>query len=146
MKKKSLIAICICVTLLASIFVLPVKAKNIVGEVIGGTAISVVVDSFGDQIDSFINSLLKKDKFDTKAATKVVTIISLGSGSAVGAAQITGDKSKVDQVKACVQIESNKTFGSPVRIRVLIPVDKKSVKNVSRVDGVGVSSLIDIKF
>lgn len=119
---------------------------DIIGSAVGGTAIFLLVDNFGKDINSFINHLLDQDQMDTQAATKVVPIISITDGAGVGAAQVTGDKAKVDKVKACLQIESNKTFGSPVRIRCVVPVDKKAISNVNRVQGVGVSALIDIKF
>ena len=115
------------------------------GKAVGGTAIFLLVDNFGKDINSAINHLLNQNGKDTKAATKVVPIISILDGTGVGAVQVTGDKAKVDKVKACLQIESNKTFGSPVRIRCLVPVDKKAVSNVSRIEGVGVSAMIDIK-
>lgn len=125
----------------------PVRADllDFFGKAIGGTAIFLLVDNFGKDINSFINHLLDQNQKDTKAATKVVPIISALDGVGVGAAQVTGDKSKVDKVKACLQIESNKTFGSPVRIRCVVPVDKKAISNVNRVEGVGVSALIDLK-
>ena len=125
----------------------PVSAGllDFIGEAVAGTAVFLLVDNFGKDINSFINHLLDQNQKDTKAATKVVPIISVLDGAGVGAAQVTGDKAKVDKVKACLQIESNKTFGSPVRIRCVIPVNKKAITDVSRVEGVGVSALIDIK-
>lgn len=144
--KRSIISIFLCATLLTSVIAVgSAKAGNIIGSAILGIGIGIIVDTYGNKIDTFLNDLLKKNKLDTKAATKVVSIISIGDGSAIGAAQITGDKSKVDKVKAVLQLESNKTFGSPLRMRLLIPVDKKSIKDVTRIDGVGVSTLIDIK-
>ena len=145
MKQKITIwclSILCCVLLVTS----PVSAGllDFIGKAVGGTAIFLLVDNFGKDINSFINHLLDQNQKDTKAATKVVPIISVLDGTGVGAAQVTGDKAKVDKVKACLQIESNKTFGSPVRIRCVIPVDKKAIKDVSRVEGVGVSALIDI--
>jgi len=138
-----ILSILCCVLLITS----PISAGilDFVGKAVGGTAIFVLVDNYGKEINSFINHLLDKNQKDTKAATKVVPIISVLSGVSVGAAQVTGDKSKVDKVKACLEIEANETFGSPVTIRCVVPVDKKAVSNVSRVEGVGVSALIDIK-
>lgn len=145
MKQKITIwvlSILCCVLLITS----PISAGilDFVGKAVGGTAVFLLVDNFGKEINSFINHLLNQNQMDTKAATKVVPIISILDGVGVGAAQVTGDKSKVDKVKACLQIEANETFGSPVRIRAIIPVDKKAISNVKRVEGVGISTLIDV--
>ena len=135
-------ALCACLLITS-----PVTAGLLdkIGKAAAGAGIFLIVDNYGTEINDFINHLLNQNKYDTKAATKVVPIISITDGAGVGAAQITGDKSKVEKVKACLQIESNKTFGSPVRIRCVIPVDKKDIKNVSRVEGIGIDALIDLK-
>jgi len=141
---KAKVTIIVLSLLATCLFVTHPMASNLT-KIIGGTAIFLIVDNYGKQINNFINDLAKQNKQDIKAATKVVPIISILDGTAVGAVQVTGDKSKVDKVKSVLQVESNKTFGSPLRIRLMVPVDKKSVKDVSRVEGVGVSAMIDVK-
>ena len=55
-----------------------------------------------------------------------------------------GTKDRVEQVKAVAQIEGE--FLGEFRIRALIPVSTKDVvKDVRRVEGVGVSGILDLK-
>ena len=51
--------------------------------------------------------------------------------------------SQVDKVKAVGQLEFG--FSDFARIKGLIPIDKLDVSNVNRVQGVGVSAVIDFK-
>ncbi|GIV02334.1 MAG: hypothetical protein KatS3mg015_1164 [Fimbriimonadales bacterium] len=55
-----------------------------------------------------------------------------------------GPASQVNKVRAVAQVEG-KVFGGVVRIKALIPVSTTSVTNIRRVDGVGVSAIIDVK-
>lgn len=107
-----------------------------------GAGIYVVIQKVGPEINKALNSLTKHSDTPTDA-TKVVPIISFGSGTAAGAAQVKGAKTQVDKVVSVLQIEG-KALGS-VRIKALIPISSKSAKDTKPVDGVGVSGLIDIK-
>ncbi len=109
---------------------------------IGG--IGIVVDKFGGQIDSFLNKLMKQNNMSTTYATKVVPIVSIGSGGFIGAAQVTGPKGEIDKVEAVAQLEG--TFNSTIRVKGMVPIDSKNPVNASRVQGVGVSALIDVRF
>lgn len=113
-------------------------------QLIKVVGIGAAVKQFGPQINSTINKATKHE--DTRnASTKVVPILSVGSGSgAIGAAQVMGAKAAVDKVEAVAQIEGG-IFGE-VRFRALIPVESKDVlSNIRRVDGVGVSGIVDLK-
>ncbi|MBP5274565.1 MAG: hypothetical protein ILO36_06490 [Abditibacteriota bacterium] len=143
--KKKILALGLSCALFISVVCSSLCAGFNLGSLLGGIAVGVLVDTYGSEINSFLNHLLEQNSLDTKSATKVVIIISLGDGKEIGMAQVTGDKAKVDQVKAVLQLESNKTFGTPLRMRGLVPVDKKSVKGVNRVEGVGVSAIIDVR-
>ena len=98
---------------------------------------------FGPQIDSFLNKLLKQNNLSTEYTTKVVPIISIGTKGYIGAAQVTGPASSIEQVKAVAQIEGS--FNGMVRVKGLVPVDSTNPVSASRVQGVGVSALIDLK-
>lgn len=113
------------------------------GSVIKGGAIGVVVDKYGDSINSFLNKLLKQNNLDTSYATKVVPIVSLGKGSRVGAAQVTGPTAEVERVKAVAQVEGS--FNNIARVKGLVPVDSANPSGASRIQGVGVSAIIDLK-
>ena len=74
----------------------------------------------------------------------MVPILTLGSGGYVGAVQVTGPQELVDRTQAVVQIEGNFN-GSQFRVKALIPIDSKNPVNFSRVNGVGVSAIIDVR-
>jgi hypothetical protein len=114
-------------------------------KVLKGGAIAFAVDRFGPQIDKGINTLVDNRNLRLDQATKVVPILSIGNGSFVGAVQVTGPQESVDKVKAVAQLETNIRILGTVRIKALIPIEARSVTNLKRVPGVGVSALVDIK-
>lgn len=115
-------------------------------KVLKGAAVVGGVTLASPAINKGINSLAKHtDTF--VSTTKVVPIITVGinTAPAAGAAQVMGPKNKVSQVVAVAQ-PSGELFGHAVRIRALIPVSSKDVvKDIKRVDGVGVSGIVDLK-
>lgn len=106
---------------------------------VGGAV--AVVNTFGGQINSAFNKL-QNHKDNQEVATKVVTIVTIGinASKAIGAAQVMGAPDKVKECKAVAQVEGN-LLG--IRIRALIPIS--SDKSIKRVDGVGVSGIVDLK-
>ena len=84
-----------------------------------------------------------KNGVGTDYATKVVPIITIGTGGYVGAAQVTGETALVDRTEAVLQLEGD--FSGQFRIKALIPIDSKNPVNFSRVQGVGVSAMIDVR-
>lgn len=113
------------------------------GDILKTGAIGAAVDAFANPLNKFINTVASNKKVQNREMTKVVPIISLGSGGYVGAAQVIGRARLLDKVKAVAQIEAD--FHS-FRAKVLIPVtSKKPLKDLKRVYGVGVSAVIDVK-
>lgn len=106
--------------------------------------IGALVDKFASPLNSFINTVTFQKGGKTTSATKVVPILSLGSGTHIGAVQVIGDKAQVDKTKAVMQIEANYN-GTTFRIKALVPIDSKNVTKFKRVEGVGVSAVIDVK-
>lgn len=102
----------------------------------------IIVDKFGKQINSAINTLLLNSKAEIKDATKVVPILSIGSGGHIGAAQVSGPQDKVDEVKAVFQVEGK---WNTIRLKALVPSDSKNPLKLNRVEKVGISAIIDIK-
>ena len=142
--KKKLIAAMLAVSIGTASFgaVLPVEAIGLGGMIKGG-AIGLVVDHYGSSINSFLNKLLNQKNLGTSYATKVVPIVSIGNGSRVGAAQVTGPTAEVDQVKAVAQVEGS--FNNIARVKGLVPVNSANPVGASRIQGVGVSAIIDLK-
>ena len=102
----------------------------------------IVVDKFGKQINKAINTLLLNNKAEIKDATKVVPILSIGTGGHIGAAQVSGPEDKVNQVEAVFQLEGN---WNTVRLKALVPSDSKNPLKLNRVEKVGISAVIDLK-
>jgi len=113
------------------------------GSVLKVGGIGFLVTKFAPQIDSAINSVFGK-KFAPYEATKVVPIVSIGSGTSIGAAQVQGSPEAIAKVKGVAQLEV-KFLNQQFRINALVPVDDLNPTKMSRVKGVGVSAVIDVK-
>lgn len=113
-------------------------------KIIKGVGVGAAVQAMGPQINSAVNKIASHKDVDS-AWTKTVPIISVGKSAAVGAAQVMGSRRNVEKVKAVAQLEGD-VLGS-VRIKALIPIssDKASGGNIDRVQGVGVSAVVDIR-
>ena len=127
----------------AGVAVLATFGAPQVGQLLKIVGIGAVVQKFGPQINSAMNKLSSHDDTAT-SATKVVPILSVGSRRAIGAAQVMGPKSKVDQVKAVAQLDQD-LFGREVKIRAMIPIDSNGVSNIHRVENVGISGIVDFR-
>lgn len=115
-------------------------------ELIKIVGVGAAVKQFGPQIDSAINKL-SGFKSNAQYKTKVVPIISAGISSrkAIGAAQVMGPPELVNKVEAVAQLDQD-LFGREIKIRAMIPIDSKDGLNgIRRVDGVGVSGIVDLK-
>lgn len=108
--------------------------------------VGAAVKQFSPQINKEINKLSKHT--DTPLlSTKVVPILSMGLNTTgtIGAAQVTGPKKLIDKVQAVAEPQA-KLFGE-ITITALIPVSSKDViKDIKKVDGVGVSGIVDLRF
>lgn len=127
---------------------LPVQAQ--LGNILKGGAILLIVDKFSGQIDRFINQATGNQTNNVRESTRVVPILTIGKGTYAGAVQVTGPKNQVDQVKAVAQLEAStkELFNNEIRIKALIPISTRgvsSLESLSRVKGVGVSALVDIR-
>ena len=141
--KKQVIAAVTIASLLGFAGGTAVQAFNL-GSILKVGGISVLVSKYGDSINDFLNKLLMKNGVGTDYATKVVPILSVGTGKYIGAVQVVGPTEQVDKVKAVAQLEG--TFNGIARANALIPIESLSVSNLSRVQGVGVSATLDFKF
>jgi hypothetical protein len=116
-----------------------------VGALIKVFGIGYVVHMFGDQLNALINTLTFNHGLEGQAATKVVPIVSMGSGVHIGAAQVAGDPDVVAQVAAVGQLEGTFIDGA-FRAKALVPIDNLNpLAGVKRVFGVGISAVIDIR-
>ncbi len=115
--------------------------KDVAGVAVGG----FVIDQIAGPINDFINTITFNKGAKVEGHTKVVPIVSLGSGTRIGAAQVAGPRQDgVAKVKAVAAIETS--FRDRFRVKILIPVDSVNpLQRFVRVQGVGVSAVIDFK-
>lgn len=118
------------------------------GDLLGGAVkiggINLLLNKYGNSVNSAINSLMMKKGIGTDYATKVVPILSVGGSGYIGAAQVVGPAEQVDKVEAVGQLEFS-VNDQLFRIKGLIPMDSKNPTSFSRVQGVGVSAVIDLR-
>ncbi|WP_029165964.1 hypothetical protein [Aminiphilus circumscriptus] len=113
------------------------------GPLLGVVGGGLLVDAVAGPLNDFINTITLNKGVGAKESTKVVPIVSVGSGTRIGAAQVSGPKNTVDKTKAVAQIE---TSFQGVRIKILVPIDALNpLDRFRRVQGVGVSAIIDLK-
>ena len=102
--KKQVIAAMLTVSLLAAGGTAVTQAFSL-GSILKVGGVTVLVDKFGGQINDFLNKLLMKNGVGTDYATKVVPVLSIGTGKYIGAVQVVGPTAQVDKVKAVGQLE-----------------------------------------
>lgn len=141
--KKTIISSLLIFCLL-SVAAIPVTQAFGLGDILKVGGIAIIIDKFAGPLNSFINTITFKHGGDHTYATKVVPILTFGSGGYVGAAQVMGTQEMVDQVKAVIQVEGDFN-GQQFRVKALIPIDSKNPTNFSRVQGAGVSAVIDVR-
>ncbi len=144
MKNKTIISTCI-VAILAMTMGMGIGNAFKLGDILKVGGIVYIVDKFSSNINDFVNKLLINKGLEVKETTKVVPILSVGEGTYVGACQVSGDKKDVDKCNCVIQYEDDTVFGSKIRVRALVPCATRSTKNVKRLNGVGVSAMVDVK-
>jgi hypothetical protein len=115
------------------------------GSILKGGVIVLAVDKFGNDINKAINGIMGQKNLQVTQATKVVPILSLGDSGYIGAVQVAGPKLQVEKVKAVVQLEGRFSAIGGIRLRALVPVSSKNTSSIRRVNGVGVSAIVDFK-
>lgn len=144
-KHRILALLVVCCFLAGLIPAVPASAlslgSGLLGDLIKIFGIGWAVSQFGGEINNAINSFLGQKQLQIQGMTKVVPIISIGSGTAIGAAQVMGPEAQVKTVRAVGQLEG---YLGSLRGRYLIPVttDRDLTSSVKGVDGVGISAVI----
>ncbi|MGI6559341.1 MAG: hypothetical protein ACOX20_10580 [Limnochordia bacterium] len=142
--KGTVILLVLCIAVVAATPLVTGNPINI-QSLIKLFGIGYAVRTFGPQLNDLINTLTLNHNLENRDATKVVPIITIGTGGYIGAAQVSGPKEKVDEVEAVAQLEGNFMNGL-FRAKVLVPVDNiNPTQGIKRVFGVGVSAIIDIR-
>lgn len=140
--KVSLGVLALTGVLLAGLYLRPAQAIN-AGDVLKIGGVLLAVNQLGDNANHGINILLRQRKAEAMGATKVVPIVSVGQGTYLGAAQVVGVPSLVRRVQAVATVET--TFGRADGT-LLIPISTQMPgSKLSRVSGVGVGAILDLK-
>ena len=124
--------------------VVPVTQAFGLGDIFKVGGISILISKFATPLNDFVNTITFKAGGSHDYATKVVPILSFGNGGYIGAAQVIGSQDLVDKTQAVIQVEGDFS-GRQFRVKALVPIDSKNPVNFSRVNGVGVSAIIDVK-
>ena len=138
--RTRLAALLVALPLLFGGAALAVDLTDIIGAVGGGFLVSAIAGPMND----FINTITLNRNIGVTESTKVVPILSVGTGTAIGAAQVSGPESAVRRTKAVGQIEAE--YQGRLRVRILVPMDSSNpLQGIRRVQGVGVSAIIDYR-
>ncbi|HPI97319.1 MAG TPA: hypothetical protein PLV56_01145 [Synergistales bacterium] len=138
---KKPLALLIVLGMLLSGAAMAVDLSDLIGVVGGGFLVSAVAGPLND----FINTITFNKGAKVEGHTKVVPIVSFGTGTRIGAAQVAGPRGDaVESTKAVAQLEA--TFQDRLRVKVLVPIDSENpLQRFKRVQGVGVSAIIDVR-
>lgn len=124
-------------------FVRPASAIDL-GDVLKIGGIILVVTTFGDQIDNFINRALDQQGAEAAGATKVVPIFSVGQGAYIGAAQVVGVPGNVRIVQGVAAV--NADLPGNLEGTLLVPIStRRPGRSIDRVEGVGIGAIIDLR-
>jgi hypothetical protein len=145
MTKQKILATALAASLLAATPFAVARADNILNSVLKGAVGVFAVQAIAGPLDHFINSVMLANNVGNRDKTKVVPIVTVGSATYVGAAQVTGPSSAIDQVKAVGEFAANWNNGV-WQVRALVPVDNLNVLHgFKRVYGVGIDAVINAK-
>lgn len=113
------------------------------GQVLKGAAIAYAVKQSGKQLNTFINGITLRNKMQTRMATKVVPILSVGEKGYIGGAQVSGPQVEINKVQAVFQYEKN-VSNNNYRVKVLVPSGSLNPLALKRVPKAGVTAIIDV--
>jgi hypothetical protein len=145
MMKQKILATAIAASLLVATPFAVARADNVLNNVLKGAVGVFAVQAIAGPLDHFINSVMLANNVGNRDKTKVVPIVTVGSATYVGAAQVTGPASAIDQVKAVGEFAAQWNNGV-WQVRALVPVDNLNVlRGFKRVYGVGIDAVINAK-
>ena len=121
------------------------SADNTINKILTGAAGIYAVKVIAGPLNSFLDNLFLTNHMANEGKTKVVPILQTGTGTYVGAAQVSGPAYAVDRVQAVgsLAFEWN---GGVWRGSLLVPIDSLNpLKGFKRVYGVGVDAVINAR-
>lgn len=142
MKKTAII--CLLIVSLFSVTSVSAAKSLDITDILKVGGMSLIIKEFSGPLNSFINTLTTDKGVGPQYSTKVVPILSFGSGGYIGAAQVIGPKALINKTKALIQVEGEFNKGQ-FRAKALVPTNSDNPIHFSRINGVGISAIIDIK-
>lgn len=137
--RKFIVILALCSTLLGGA-AMAVDLGDLLGVVGGG----FLVKTIAGPINDFINTVTFNKGVGVEESTKVVPIVSFGSGTKIGAAQVAGPDDAIRRTKAVARLDLS--FQGKIGVNVLVPIDSENpLERFRRVQGVGVSAIIDYR-
>lgn len=142
MTKRLSVCIALALVICCASIAGPVAAAEFTTKIFRAAAIGAAVTAIAPQLDKFVNTV-SLQKLPAGTATRVVPILSVGEKGYIGAAQVAGPSAYVNQVKAIWAYEDN--FSSnEFRLKILVPSGSLNPLQLSRVQRVGVTAVIDV--
>lgn len=102
-------------------------------------ALLVAIKNFGPQVNSALNSLTLNPGY----GTKVVPYGSFGEKTFLGGAQVSASASSIGSVSA-VWMYEDLISGGQFRVRIVLPTTSSNPLKMKRVDGAGITAIIDM--
>ncbi|MCL5104951.1 MAG: hypothetical protein M1133_12670 [Armatimonadetes bacterium] len=129
--------------LVSSVSTKPAHSGSIATKVLTGAAVGFAVTKTAKPLDKFINTVTLRNGMQSRMATKVVPILSVGEKGYVGGAQVSGPAAVIDKVEAVFQYEKNFSNNN-YRAKVLVPSASLNPLKLERVPKAGVTAIIDV--
>jgi len=122
-----------------------VNADSLLNKVLIGAGGILAVKAVAAPLNSFIDNLMLTNHVANRGKTKVVPIVTIGSATYLGAAQVSGPAYAVDRTQAVGEFAAD--WNNNVwQVRALVPVDNLNVlRGFKRVYGVGVNAVINAR-
>ena len=145
MRNVPLRPVCLLFAIAVSAFLgtASMAASDFTAEVLKGAAIGAAVTAAAPQLNKFVNTITFQNKVPRGIATKVVPIVSVGEKGYAGAAQVAGPAAAVGRTKVVWVYEDNFSENE-FRLRILFPSASVNPFALQRVQGVGVTAVIDV--
>jgi len=121
------------------------SAASLLDKVLLGAGGVLAVKAVAGPLNNFINNLMAANHVANRDHTKVVPIVTIGSNTYVGAAQVSGPTYNVNRVEAVGAFKGSWNRGV-WNVDALIPIDNLNVlKGFHRVYGTGVDAIVNAK-
>ena len=133
----------IVLALLGALLGVPAYAEGFTTEIFTAAAVGAAVSAGGPEINKFVNTVTFNKGVPENISTKVVPILSVGEKGYIGAAQVAGPETYVSKVKAVWAYDDNFS-NNEFRLRILVPSGSINPLQLSKVQKVGITAVVDI--